>query len=127
MQLSADDLVQPISEDLPCGEDLEYDPAFQQMETMMEATDEQEFGDTVIEGSGPDWKGVSEQVDELLQRTRDMRVLTYGALADLHLTGLGAFRDSLQALNDCMETYWENIYPLLDADDDFDPMIDQYL
>ena len=57
MQLSADDLVQPISEDLPCGEDLEYDPAFQQMETMMEATDEQEFGDTVIEGSGPDWKG----------------------------------------------------------------------
>ena len=50
MRLSAEDLIQPVSEDLPCGEDLEYDPAFQQMEVMMQETDEQEFGDTIIPG-----------------------------------------------------------------------------
>ena len=47
MQLTAENLAQPISEDLPCGEDLEYDPAFQQMELDMQSTEEQEYGDTI--------------------------------------------------------------------------------
>lgn len=121
MRLSAEQLSQPISEDLPCGEDLEYDPVFQEMEVMMQTTDEQEFGDTIIPGTGPDWKGVAEQVDDLNQRTRDLRVLTYGALADLSLKGLKAFSDSLESLNTCIEVFWDSIYPMLDADDDNDP------
>ena len=121
MRLSAEELTQPISDDLPCGEDLEYDPIFQQMEVMMQSTDEQEFGDTIIPGSGPDWKGVREQVDDLNSRTRDLRVLIYGALADLHLDGLDAFSQSLQSLNSCIESFWSDIYPELDADDNNDP------
>ncbi len=120
MRLSAEELSQPISDDLPCGEDLEYDPVFQEMEVMMQTTDEQEFGDTIIPGTGPDWKGVAEQVDDLNQRTRDLRVLTYGALADLSLKGLKAFSDSLESLNTCIEVFWDSIYPQLDADDDDD-------
>ena len=61
MRLSAKELIQPVSDDLPCGEDLEYDPAFQQLEAMLKTKSEQEFGDTVIPGTGPDWKGVGEQ------------------------------------------------------------------
>ncbi len=120
MRLSAEQLGQPISDDLPCGEDLEYDPVFQEMEVMMQTTEEQEFGDTIIPGSGPDWKGVAEQVDNLNERTRDLRVLTYGALADLSLKGLKAFSESLKSLNTCIEVFWDTIYPQLDADDDDD-------
>lgn len=120
MRLSAEQLGQPISDDLPCGEDLEYDPVFQEMEVMMQTTEEQEFGDTIIPGSGPDWKGVAEQVDDLNERTRDLRVLTYGALADLSLKGMKAFSESLKSINTCIEVFWDNIYPELDADDDDD-------
>jgi type VI secretion system protein ImpA len=120
MPLSAEELIQPVSEDLPCGEDLEYDPVFQQMETMLQAKPEQEFGDTIIPAEDPDWKGVAQQVDDLLQRTRDLRVLTYAALADLHLTGLSTFATSLESLNACLEAHWENIYPELDVDDNND-------
>lgn len=120
MRLSAEELAQPVSDDLPCGEDLEYDPVFQQMEVMMQSTDEQEFGDTIIPGSGPDWKGVAEQVNELNPRTRDLRVLTYGALADLSLNGLKVFSESLESLNTCMEVYWDNIHPELDVEDNND-------
>jgi len=120
MRLSAEQLSQPVSDDLPCGEDLEYDPVFQEMEVMMQTTEEQEFGDTVIPGSGPDWKGVAEQVDNLNERTRDLRVLTYGALADLSLKGLKAFSDSLESLNNCIEVFWDDIYPNLDVEDDND-------
>jgi type VI secretion system protein ImpA len=90
------------------------------MESMMQSKPEQEFGDTIIPGEGPDWAGVSQQVDELLPRTRDLRVLTYAALADLHLTGLSAFNDSLESLNACLEEHWEKIYPELDTDDNND-------
>ncbi|MDH4020773.1 MAG: type VI secretion system protein TssA [Xanthomonadales bacterium] len=120
MRLSAEELAQPVSDDLPCGEDLEYDPVFQQMEVMMQSTDEQEFGDTVIPGSGPDWKGVAQQVDDLNGRTRDLRVLAYGALADLSLKGLKVFSESLESLNNCMEAFWDNIHPELDVDDNND-------
>ena len=121
MQLSAEQLSQPLSDDLPCGEDLEYDPVFQEMEVLMQTTDEQEFGDTIIPGTGPDWKGVAEQVENLNQRTRDIRVLTCGALADLSLKGLKAFSDSLESINTCLEVFWDDIYPQLDAEDDNDP------
>jgi len=120
MRLSAEELTRPISDELPCGEDLEYDPVFQQMELMMQSTAEQEFGDTIIPGSGPDWKGVSQQVDDLNNRTRDLRVLTYGALADLSLKGLKAFSESLESLNACMEVFWDSIYPELDVEDNND-------
>lgn len=120
MQLSAEQLSQPISEDSPCGEDLEYDPVFQEMEVMMQTTEEQEFGDTIIPGTGPDWKGVAEQVQNLNERTRDLRVLTCGALADLSLKGLKVFNESLESLNACIETFWDTIYPELDVEDNND-------
>jgi type VI secretion system protein ImpA len=120
MRLSAEQLSQPVSEDSPSGEDLEYDPGFQEMEVMMQTTDEQEFGDTIIPATGPDWKGVAEKVDSLNERTRDLRVLTYGALADLSLKGLKAFSDSLESLNACLETFWDTIYPMLDVEDNND-------
>ena len=120
MRLSAEQLSQPVSDDLPSGEDLEYDPGFQEMEVMMQTTDEQEFGDTIIAATGPDWKGVAEKVDSLNERTRDLRVLAYGALADLSLKGLKAFSDSLESLNACIETFWDSIYPMLDVEDNND-------
>jgi type VI secretion system protein ImpA len=120
MRLSAKELIQPVSEDQPCGENLEYDPAFQQLEAMLQTKSEQEFGDTVIPGTGPDWKGVGKQAVDLLKRTRDLRVLSYAAISQLHTDGLGAFRDALEALNACLEAFWENIYPLLDVEDNND-------
>jgi len=120
MRLSAKELIQPVSDDLPCGENLEYDPAFQQLEAMLQTKSEQEFGDTVIPGTGPDWKGVGKQAVDLLKRTRDLRVLSYAAISQLHTDGLGAFRDALETLNACLEAFWENIYPLLDVEDNND-------
>ena len=120
MRLSAEQLGQPISEDLPSGEDLEYDSVFQEMEVMMETTEEQEFGDTIIPGTGPDWKGVAGQVDKLNERTRDMRVLVHGALADLSLKGLKVFSESLKSLTTCTEVFWDSIHPMLDVEDNND-------
>jgi len=123
MPFSAEDLSKPISEELPCGEDLEYDPAFQEMETLMQSTPEQEVGDTIVAAVPPDWKGVVRQTKDLLGRTRDMRVFVNAAIAGLNQDGLGEFKEVLTALTACMEQHWESIHPLLDPDDDNDPMM----
>ncbi len=120
MRLSAEELTQPISEDQPCGEDLEYDPAFQQMETLLQTKPEQEFGDTIIPAEGPDWKGVEKQAADLIKRTCDLRVLANVAIAQLHTSGLVAFANAMNALNACMETFWDSIYPELDVEDNND-------
>lgn len=123
MRISAEELSQPISDDLPCGEDLEYDPAFQQIETLLQDQGDQVVDDDSGKPSGPDWKDIAEQVEDLNGRTRDMRVLVYGASAALNLDGIPAFHQMLVALNNCMENFWESIHPQLDEEDGFDPMM----
>ena len=87
MALTLEDLIKPVSDEDPCGEDVEYDPLFVEMETMFESTPEQEYGDTIIAGSGPDWMGVRDNALALLERSRDLRALVYGALASMHTDG----------------------------------------
>ena len=111
MALTTEDLLKPISDDQPCGEDLEYDPEFSQMETAFEETPDQEFGDTVIEGSGPDWKTVRDLSFSLLGRTRDLRAMAYAATASLYVDGLGQFRDILGGMAGGMEQYWDGLHP----------------
>jgi type VI secretion system protein ImpA len=123
MKISPEELSQPLSDEAPSGEDLEYDPAFVQMETLMQSSGEQEMGDSVIEGSGPDWKGVEEQVKDLLGRTRDLRVFVNAAKVSLHTGGLDGFHNSLAAMNNCMDTLWDSIHPQLDPEDNNDPMM----
>ena len=47
--LDLDSLLLDLSVDAPCGEDLEYDPAFGELERSAEGKPEQQFGDTIVE------------------------------------------------------------------------------
>lgn len=127
MRISAKDLVQPISEDQPCGENLEYDSDFQLMEAMAQTRSEQDFNANIkpgaepeLKGPWPNWKGVNKQAYSLLERTRDLRVLSYGTVSQLHIEGFDAFKDALEALNACLEVFWDKIYPELDVEDNND-------
>lgn len=123
MRISLDDLRKPVSDEAPCGEDLEYDNAYALMETAMQSREEQEMGDSKLEAAGPDWEAVGTHALDLLQRTRDMRVFVNLAMAALNTDGLPAFHNGLTIINDYMEEFWDEVYPLLDPDDDNDPMM----
>ena len=58
--LDIDKLVAPVSEDSPCGDDLEYDPDFGELERIAQGTPGHEMGDEVIEAQPPDWSEVAE-------------------------------------------------------------------
>lgn len=119
--LPVEELLAPLSDDAPCGPDLEYDPAFLALEEASRGKAEQQFGDTVIPAEQPDWRAVFEQARELAQRTRDLRIGVLLARAGARQHGLTAYASALALIAGLLERHWDRVYPLLDADDNNDP------
>ena len=116
-------LLSDIAADTPCGEDLEYDPLFAEMEKLAQETPERQYGDTIIPAEPPDWRGVKKAALSLLERTRDLRVAVYLARALLQSDGFPGFTEGLALVEGLIERYWDGVYPLLDPDDDNDPTL----
>jgi type VI secretion system protein ImpA len=114
-------LLEPLSDESPCGPDLEYDSEFGEMERAAQGKGEQQFGDTIVAAEPPDWKDVKRRVQSLLERTKDMRVAVYLARCSLHMDGLPGFRFALELLRGYVETYWDSVHPELDHSDNDDP------
>jgi len=119
--LPVEELLAPLSDDAPCGPDLEYDAAFLALEESSRGKAEQQFGDTVIAAEQPDWRAVFEQARELAQRTRDLRIAVLLARAGARQHGLPAYASALALIAGLLERHWDRVYPLLDADDNNDP------
>jgi type VI secretion system protein ImpA len=116
-------LAQAVSEESPCGENLEYDPVFAAMERAAQGKPEQQYGDTVVPAEEPDWKEVRDQSLELLGRTKDLRAASYLVRALIRTDGLPGFRDGVTLIHRYLDSYWEGIHPQLDPEDDNDPTI----
>jgi type VI secretion system protein ImpA len=115
--ITAEELLKPISAEKPCGEDLSYDPGFQELEVILRGKPETQFSPA----EDPDWKLLRERCLELWPRSKDLRVLTALSVALLKTDGLPAFRECLAALKALLEQYWDSVYPLLDPSDNNDP------
>jgi type VI secretion system protein ImpA len=114
----AEELLKPVSEEAPCGEDLSYDPGFQAMETKARGTPETQFS----EAKPPDWKEVRSHCLELFVRSKDLRVAVILAVAELELSGLPGFREVLALVAGLLERYWVNFHPQLDPGENNDPL-----
>ncbi len=114
-------LLQPIREDAPAGDDLEYDPAFMALMSAAQGKPEQQFGDTVIPAVEPDWRQVGEQAEALLRRSKDARTAVLLLRAATRQGGLSGFGMGLLLLHGLLARYWADIHPQLDADDGDDP------
>ncbi len=116
-------LLAEVSEDQPCGEDMEYDPAFTDLEIAAQGTEEQEYGDTVIEAEEPNWAEVEEFALAILQQSKDLRAALHLARALLKSDGFPGLNQALALFRGYVEQYWETVHPQLDPDDDNDPTL----
>ena len=121
--LDIESLLTELSPDSPCGEDLEYDPSFGEMERASEGKPEQQFGDTIVEAEEPEWRDVKKHALALFERTRDLRASTYLCQSLLATDGIPAFAEGLQLLSGLIIQHWDSVHPQLDPDDDNDPTI----
>lgn len=119
--LDAGALLAEVSSALPCGEDVEYDPAFLELERVVHGKPDVQYGNTVVEAVPPDWKEAQALALGLLEKSRDLRVAAYLARALLNRAGFSGFAEGLDLIACMLEQRWAHLYPQLDPDDDNDP------
>lgn len=122
MTMELADILNTVDSRLPCGEDLEYDPDFLQLQQAAAGRDEQQFGSTIIAAQPPDWSEVERLARALLERTRDLRVIGLLTSAWTEIRGLPGYGDGLALAVDTLERYWEAAHPRLDSVGEDDPM-----
>ncbi len=116
--VTVEELLRPISEERPCGEDLSYDPALQELETAARGKPETQFS----EAEPPDWKEVQRAGLDLFARGKDLRVALMLTVAWLELEGLPGFTRGLRLMSGLLENFWAAVYPQLDPEDNLDPL-----
>lgn len=117
--LMLDRFCSDISNDLPCGENLEYDPAFQRLENDIKGTPERQLGDSNIPAEPPDWKKVRDLSFNLLERSHDIQICVYLVCALVHIDGLSGLSQGLALIQKLLHKYWDDVFPVQDSDDDY--------
>jgi type VI secretion system protein ImpA len=121
--VDVDVLLEDLEEAAPCGPNLEYDPAFLELEQSALGKPEVQYGDTIVPAVPPEWKQVKKQSLDLLARTHDLRVAMPLVRALLALHALPGFADGMRLLERLVAERWDGVHPELDPDDDNDPTL----
>ena len=117
-------LLQPVSEDAPCGPNMEYDAAFGELERSAQGTPERVVGDKVVApAEEPDWRRVFELAEELFGHTKDLRVAAYLVHAGLRTGGLPQVAHGFAVIRGLVMDYWDTVHPQLDKDENDDPTL----
>lgn len=119
--MDVETLLQNHGEEAPSGEDLEYDPAFMEMEIAAQPGEERQVGDEILPAEDPDYKDVRAKALAVLERSHDLRAGIIMAEALLRLEGWPGFAKTTSYISRCLTEYWDTCHPQLDADDDDDP------
>src|SRR4029453_11355115 len=107
-QWSGEELLQPISADQPCGQDLEdtqllasFDGfrLYGRTKPLEAAADGDGTGPKTLEDRDeqpPDWLEIKEKSSEALRQSKDLRLLVHLATALLRTDGLQAFLETIK-------------------------------
>lgn len=120
-EFDLEQLLQKVSDEAPCGEDLEADAEFGALERAATAVPERVAGEVTIPAQEPDWADVAARALRLFQRTKDLRVVLTLAHSLLKTQGLPGYRNGLMLVERLVGGFWDQVHPQLDPDDALDP------
>jgi len=97
-----------------CGDNLEYDEQFREMEKAAAGKPASQFDP---EDVPPDWRAVLAHTQSLFERTRDLRIAVYWTRACMHLEGVASLTEGLRLMLGLLSRYWEELHPMPDDGD----------
>ena len=112
----------PITEYAPCGANLEYESDYLLLFAKVEPKGSVQYGDFVSETTNISWGEVLEDVEQLLFRSKDIRLLILWIRAQLYKRGAQGLFMGLQLLHELLMRYPAEIYPTLEQDGERDEM-----
>jgi type VI secretion system protein ImpA len=114
--LNIDELLAPVSDSHPCGEDLAFSSELDAIARARQADDPSiEQGAWVTALKEADWKFVAAGCAKLIRtRSKDLRLAVWLAEASAKTSGLRGLGDGLLLVAGLCERYWDDVYPLPD-------------
>ena len=119
--INVESLTKALEGENPCGENLRWDRAYLELERLAEGTEETQMGDSVKPAEEPDWREVRDKTVELLGRGRHLRLGIILTVAAIRLEGFPGLRDGLKVIESWLTQSWDQIWPVLDVEDNNDP------
>jgi len=107
--------LQPVSADSPCGADNAGDVF--QIETLVKGKPETQFS----AAQDPDWRNLIKVCEAALAQSRHISVIVIYATALLRTRGIEGLADGMETLSGNIQSFWADIHPRLNPDDDNDP------
>ncbi|MEO8595147.1 MAG: type VI secretion system protein TssA [Candidatus Solibacter sp.] len=112
------DLLNPISPEKPCGDDLLYSPIFDKIKEARREDDDVPQGDWARGRKTADWPLTIKLINEALStKTKDLQLTAWLAEAMLRREGINGLREVLDFDRGLIETYWDTLYPELEDGD----------
>lgn len=115
--INVESLTKPLEGENPCGENLRWDRAYLELDSLAKGKEETQFQ----AGEEPDWREVRDKAVELLARGRHLRIGILLTLSAVRQEGYTGLRDGLLVIRTWLEQQWDHIWPVLDAEDNNDP------
>jgi type VI secretion system protein ImpA len=111
-------LLAPISEDNPCGENLQYSGLYDEIREARRSDDSLAQGDWQREPKNSEWpKVVYLSATALSAKTKDLQIGAWLTEALVELYGFAGLRDGLRVMRGLHEQFWDKLYPPLEEGD----------
>lgn len=117
--LDLSNLLQPVSDDSPCGERQHNSALFFEMLKARGGGETQSFsgdGKGAGEKGDSDWKLVKRNASELLKSCHDLEIAVQLTISLLHTNGFSGLASGLLLIRQLTEQYWDCVHPELDID-----------
>ena len=125
--LDAEELLAPISEDRPCGEDMAFSVEYDRIQEARRGDDPTlDQGEWVTELKIADWPAVYRDTSSLLgKRTKDLQLAVWLSEASVRLHGFQGLAQGYRVVAGLCERYWDTVYPEVE-DDDYEQRIGNF-
>jgi type VI secretion system protein ImpA len=112
------DLLNPISDAKPAGENLRYAPIYDKIKEARREEDDAPQGDWTRERKTADWPLCIKLIGEALAtKSKDLQLAAWLAEAMLIREGVAGLREVLELIRGYLESFWDCLYPELEDGD----------
>lgn len=120
LMIDIQSLLEPISADTPCGEDMSFSHEFDEIQEARRSDDATlDQGEWITDLKTADWPAVARQCGDLLAtRSKDLRLGVWMAEALAQTDGFAGMASGFDLVAGLTEQYWSCVHPGADENDD---------
>ncbi|TBL68518.1 ImpA family type VI secretion system protein [Hafnia alvei] len=116
-------IMQPISEDTPCGVSLDYDPTFIMLQSRLQPKQGAEYGNFIESVEPINWTEIERECLALLSKSKDIRLIVILIRSQIRKNGLTALAEGTEALHALLLAWPDDLHPQLLDEGEFAPML----